>query len=142
MIHSTLADFMAHRIEGTPLPCACSACAEQAKAWEAGRAAAAGAADALPTAFWTAQEARLQERTARAAPSLGRALAGSAALLVLGVGLALLLTRSTPPVVDDYETRYAAVQEALERPALGGLEACGVLLYENEEGGTAAEEAL
>jgi len=55
----------------------------------------------------------------------------------------MVLNHSSVPASDDYDARYAAVQEALERSAIGDLEACGVLLNEsNEEGGTAAEEAL
>ena len=140
MSHCRLSDYLAHRLEGTPLPCSCETCRALADGWEAERGRQVGAADSLQASFWTAQEARIQAKGHRPALVLPWILAGAAALLILGTGLALILTRGSVPAVDDYEARYAAVQEALERSAIGDLEACGVLLYETEE--TTTEEEL
>jgi len=145
MSHLTVADYLAHRVEGSPLRCSCPACADAVRRWEANRALAAGAGESLQPSFWTAQEARLEANIHR--PILVRPwiLAGAAALLVLGAGLAVVLPRSTPATTkaDDFEARYAAVQEAMERSAIGDLEACGILLNETDESvTTTAEEAL
>lgn len=143
MSHCRLSDYLTHRLEGTPLPCSCDPCRTLVAEWEAERRRQAGAAESLPAAFWTAQEARLREELCLSA-SPGRpwalALAGAAALLALGTGLALVLTRGSVPAIDDYEARYAAVQEALDRSPIGDLEACGVLINETEETTTAEEE--
>jgi hypothetical protein len=98
----------------------------------------------MPAALWTAQEARLQEKLRRPSPvrPLALALTGAAALVVLGTGLALVLMWGAAPAADDYEARYAAVQEALERSPIGDLEACGVLLNETDESATTTEEEL
>lgn len=144
MSHLSHADLIAHRVEGTPLPCACASCTERARGWEEQRAAVGTRADSLPASFWTAQAARLGERAERPSPIRPRALAAAAAVLVLGTGLALLLGRgpAAPTPVDDFEARYAAVLEAMERSPIGDLEACGVLINDTDEGGDAAEEAL
>ena len=140
MRHCTIADHLAHRLEGTPLPCACPACAERVRLWEADCAVP----EALPPEFWTAQAARIDQPIARTAPFRRWALAGAAALLVLGSGLGVVLTRTATPAKDDYEARYAAVEAALQRSPIGDLEACGVLLNETTEETTTTttEEAL
>lgn len=142
MSHLTVADYLAHRVEGTPLPCSCPACADAVRRWEADRALASGAAGSLQPSFWTAQEARLEATLLRRSPVRPWLLAGAAALLVLGAGLGLVLKRDRVPAADDFEARYAAVQEALDRSAIGDLEACGVLLNETEENSSTTEEAI
>lgn len=144
MSHLTVADYLAHRVEGTPLPCSCPACAETVRRWEAERALTAQAGESLQPSFWIAQDARLEAKIQRPTSVRPWLLAGAAALLVLGAGLTVILTRSTPPTAktDDFEARYAAVQEALDRSAIGDLEACGVLLNETDESVTTTEEAL
>jgi anti-sigma factor RsiW len=140
MSHLTVADYLAHRVEGTPLPCSCPECAASVHRWEEGRAAGAALPEALPPGFWAGQAARLGERAARSAPLRRRALAWAAALLVLGAALGVVLTRDRAPAHDDFEARYAAVEAALQRSAIGDLEACGVLL--NETAATTTEEAI
>jgi hypothetical protein len=66
------------------------------------------------------------------------ALAPAAGLL-LAIALFVLPTRS-PGSPDDFEARWVEVEEALERPALGDLEACAVLL--DEGANTTLEESL
>jgi anti-sigma factor RsiW len=140
MSHLTVADYLAHRIEGMPLPCACPACAARIRRWEEGRAADATLPETLPPGFWARQAARLGERAARPTPLRRRALAGAAALLVLGAALGGVLIRDRAPAPDDFETRYAAVEDALRRSSIGDLEACGVLL--NETATPTTEEVL
>jgi hypothetical protein len=136
--HTGPADLVAFRALGEPLPCLCPSCRERLARWEGEREASASCAETLPPAFWTRQAVRLQSARRGFAPRRAWALAPAAGLL-LAIALFVLPARSGR-APDDFEARWSEVQEALERPALGDLEACAVLLDEGEN--TTLEESL
>lgn len=136
--HTRPADVVAHRVIGEPLPCLCPDCGGRIAGWERERARTLAIVDTLPPAFWTRQTARLLDAGRGPAPRWRWAIAPAACLL-LAAALFVLPSRS-PGAPDDFEARWADVQEALERPALGDLEACAVLIDEGEN--TSPEESL
>jgi len=129
---------MAHRVVGEPLPCLCPACRERQAVWDRERLQELSLPESLPSAFWTRQAALLSASHRAPAPRW-RWAAVPAAGLLLAAALFLLPDRS-PRAPMDFEARWAEVQAALERPALGDLEACAVLIDEGEN--TPVEESL
>jgi hypothetical protein len=123
---------MACAILGDPLPCACPDCRDAAGKWAEERTVPEIVTQRLPPMFWTRQESRLSARlSAPRRPAPAWMLVPAA-----GVCLALLLfltpAHKSPPPRVALETAYDAAAEALERPALGDLEACGLLFTEIE----------
>ena len=130
--HLRRADFIACAILGAPLPCACPDCRKAAESWAAERQFPETVSRQLPPAFWTRQESRLSARLAAPRrPARSWVLVPTACLTLT---LLLFLTparKAAPPRVEP-ETAYDAVTQVLDRPALGDLEACG-LLFTGEE---------
>lgn len=136
--HSGAADYAALTVIGEPMPCQCPACLERQAAWERERTCHLSLPESLPPAFWTRQAARLHSAGWRHAPRWRWALVPVAGLLLASVLLVHLTRSSGSP--DDFEARWAEVQEAMERPALGDLEACALLIDGGEL--TTMEETL
>jgi hypothetical protein len=141
MIHIRITDVLDRALRGTPLPCSCDACREKAERWAADRNLPRAFADDRPPGFWAGREAAIG---ALAAPRPHRALCwafgAAAALAVLACALFLFARPSRETRWRRFETQIPAVQEALNRPALGDLESCSVVLYESVE--TSEEESL
>jgi hypothetical protein len=136
--HAGAADHLALAVLGEPLPCRCPGCLGRQAAWERERTDHLHLPESLPHAFWTRQAARLRSVGSRHAPRWRWAAVPVAGLLLAAVLLAPP-TRSSGSR-DDFEARWAEVQEALERPALGDLEACALLIDGEEP--TTTEESL
>ena len=136
--HSGAADFVALRILGEPLPCLCTSCRGRSEAWERKRAGFIAVSEILPPAFWTRQAARLLSAGRGPEPRWRWAVVPAAGLLLAAALLVLPARSGGAP--DDFEARWAEVQGAMERPALGDLEACALLLDEGEN--TTLEESL
>lgn len=131
--HIRKADHLACVVLGDPLPCTCPDCRKAAGGWEAERTVPEIVTRQLPPAFWTRQESCLSARLSTP-PGMARAWMFVPAA-ALGLVLLLFLTparKAAPPRVEP-ESAYDVATRALdERPALGGLEACG-LLFAGEE---------
>ena len=126
-----------HVFGGIP-PCSCPDCRVRAAQWEAGRAFSDEVSQQLPPAFWTRQEAHLTSRIAAARRS-GRAWAFASATGFALLVLAYLVPAHHPAPLSaaSQVAAYEAAVAVLERPALGDLEACGLLFA---EGGASDEE--
>ena len=141
MNHIRFSDVLEHALRGTPLPCACGACREKAQRWAADRALLRDFADHRPPGFWARQEEALAARLERRpASALRWAMAAGAAVMIFACAIFLLARPSRETRWRQIETQIPAVQETLNRPALGDLEACSVVLYESVE--TSEEELL
>ena len=146
MTHVKPSDYLAHVLEGAPLPCACADCREQADLWARERGACRATADALPPGFWARQEQALEARLAqRPRPALRWALAAGAAALVLAGGLIVILHPSREARWTEVQARYETALAGLDQPALGNLEACALVLTEptdTTDTTTSEEESL
>lgn len=132
--HSGPADFVAGRVLGETLPCLCPDCRERQKAWDVERAGRSAITEMLPPAFWNRQAARLS--SAHRGPDLrwGWVLVPAAGFLL---AFAILVRPARlPGAPDDFSARWVEVQEALERSALGDLEACALLIDGGENSTT------
>ncbi len=136
--HSGPADFVARRVLGEPPPCLCPSCRERQAAWDRGCEGHLSLPESLPPAFWTRQAARLFDARPGPAPRWRWAVVPAAGLLLAAALLVLPARSGRAP--DDFEARWAGVQAALDRSALGELEACAVLFDEGEN--TISEESL
>ena len=135
MTHVRFPDYLAHILEGAPLPCACKDCREQAARWERERGASVAAAEASPAAFWARQEQALEARLARRTRFALRwaiAAVGAAVLIVAG-GFITTLRPSREARWMDVQARYEAALGGMDEPALGDLEACSLVLTETTD---------
>jgi hypothetical protein len=146
MTHIRPIDYLAHVLEGAPLPCACADCREQADLWARERGACRAAADALPPGFLARQEQALDARLAqRPRPALRWAFAAGAAGLVVTAGLMYTLRPSREARWTEVQARYETALAGLDQPALGNLEACALVLTEptdTTDTTTSEEESL
>jgi len=122
-----------HVSGGIP-PCSCPDCRVRAAQWEAERAFSDEVSQQLPPAFWTRQEAHLTSRIAAARRS-GRAcaLASATGFALLALAYLFPAHHAVPLSAASRVTAYEAAVADLERPALGDLEACGLLFAEGRE---------
>ena len=136
--HLRRADFIAHAVLGVPVSCACPDCRQTVTLGERARAFPAETAIHLPPAFWARQESAIVSRIAgKARPQWTWALAPVAVLAMTFI-LAPAVKHTAQPT--DPEKAYEEALEALDRPALGDLEACSLLFTEGDT--TDKEESL
>jgi len=141
MSHLKQYDYIAHILNGTPLPCSCEECARRMERWTCVRAFPAAQSEEMPPGFWARQEAAIAERLVlRAIPIRRWAVAFSAVAFILALGVFLFIRPSREARWKNIETQYDALQTSLDRPDLGDLEACSLVL--NEPSDLSEEETL
>jgi len=131
--HIRRADLIAHAVLGVPVSCACPDCRRAVTLGERTRAFPAETAIHLPPAFWARQESAIVSRIAgKARPQWTWALAPVAAGAVLAMIFILAPAVKHTARPTDPEKAYEEALKALDRPALGDLEACSLLFTEGD----------
>jgi hypothetical protein len=141
MSHLKHSDYIAHVLTGAPLPCSCEDCLNLVRRWEGERTFPDQQSTELSPGFCARQEAAIAERLeCRPSPMRRWAAAAGAVAVVAGLALMYISRPSREIRWKDVEAQYTVLETSLDRPALGDLEACSLVLTEPSE--TTEEETL